>query len=182
MRAKNAGTRRSVTKTIAAKKEMPRGRPFQRKPSEYENQPERFPGLHVAIAPTEAPRDIDAPTVGRLCADGYHVIDAPKDFPIADGHQLIGIDAAIFGKRMEAAIAESNALLNPDGQPQSEEEMKDIINRKMTPGQFGSAGRADRIRTLRPVSLSQAEGELRAQQRDMPDGSPIETGYFNDTE
>lgn len=182
MRATNAGKRRSVKKTITDQKSAPRGRPFQKKVSEHENQPERFPGRHVGIAPYEAPRDVSAPTVDTLIADGYTVHDKIEGFPVPAGHALVSIDAKEFGRRMDAAMAEANALLNPDGQPQSEEEMKDIINRKMTPGQFGAAGRADRIRTLRPVSLSQAEAELGAQQRPLPAGAPIETGYFNDTE
>lgn len=179
MRATNTGKRRGVRNKIRETQGMKRG-PKPKVQSQYENMPEHFPGLHVGIAPIDAPRDVVAPTVAELLADGFKVIeDAP--IPIPAGHQMICMDAVEFERRQILRQEEANMLLDPTDQPRTEEEMRAVIQQKIG---TNNVGQAHHITTAPRVTLEQATAVLAKNEigRDANPGEAGETPWVPDTE
>ncbi len=155
MRATTAGKRRSTRDRIA---DAPNQAPAWIPKNDYENN-EAFPGKHVAIFPIKPFADgIVCPTVKTAEAEGYVIeTNVPSSITVPEGHQLMSIDSEGFGEMAEEMIAEVEALQNPGGRPQSEDEAKNRIQGAMQGGTFG---KIDSMATQKRISLSEMEGNF----------------------
>lgn len=158
MRATNAGKRRSAAKQPKA--------PIERKPrpratSQYETHV-AFPGLHVAtVARSHRYEGVDGPTVESFVADGYHEIE-PGDSGILvpPNHALMAIPVSEFEDRERERHDFGEELLNPPDQPQTAEDIQNIIAGRLQGGNSGF-GTISNLKTKPPVSLAEAQATLR---------------------